>query len=73
MVRCRDLEHLNIINYALLIGCMSGGIWWALRLVESSAYAYISENVSRLSYKISSLLSHPNRFETDGLFEKPHV
>jgi len=30
-----DLEHLNIINYALLLlsGCMSGGIWWALRLV----------------------------------------
>ena len=24
-----DVEHLNIINYALLllIGCMSGGIW----------------------------------------------
>ena len=35
MVRCRYLEHLNIINYAvlLLIVCMSGGIWWALRLV----------------------------------------
>ena len=35
MVRCRDLEHLNIINYELLLlsGCMSGGIWWALRLV----------------------------------------
>jgi hypothetical protein len=35
MVRCRDIEHLKIINYALLLlrGWMSGGIWWALRMV----------------------------------------
>jgi hypothetical protein len=40
---------------------------------ESLVYAYISEPVSRLSYKISSLLSHPNPIKTDRPFEKPHV
>jgi hypothetical protein len=42
-------------------------------IIESSVYAYISETVSRLSYKIPSLLSHSNPIETDGLFETPHV
>jgi len=42
-------------------------------IIESSVYPYISETVSRLSYKISSLLSHPNPIGTDGLFETPHV
>ena len=42
-------------------------------ITESSVYVYISETVSRLSYKIPSLLSHSNPIEIDGLFETPHV
>jgi len=42
-------------------------------IIESSVYAHISETLSRVSYKISSLLSYPNPIETDGLFEKSYV
>jgi hypothetical protein len=42
-------------------------------IIEPSVYAYISETVSLLRYKVPSLLFHPNHIKTDGLFETPHV